>query len=382
MSQTPIRTREVWDSTVGKQTLLAGERRLRILAKLRGESMVRVSELATELNASQMTIRRDLTAMDAEGLLRQVHGGAVLPRSAEGPVAAPDGDRLDAGHVGIVVPTADYYFAPVIQGCKETLSAEGVPASVMVSNYDVARERRICRQFVAAGAHAIVYAPTFVLPAAADVTSWLFELPIPVVLLERDIADPASGRALSSVRTAYEKGWEMSLRHLRGLGHERVALVTHGLRQVGVNLETLWKQAATDAGYRPEDTVLLLDPRATLSPRQEVLDDILAGIERTGVTGIISHCDQATLDIVHAVRARGWRIPEDLSVITNEDQIAQLTDPPLTSSSPVKPVLGRTAARMAHDLGLDGTATIQHVLVQPTFTDRGSCAPPARDATG
>ncbi|WP_198663378.1 substrate-binding domain-containing protein [Jiangella endophytica] len=367
---------------MGKQTQLADERRLKILAKLRGDSAVRVRELAAELNTSQMTIRRDLMAMDAEGLLRQVHGGAVLRRSAEDPAPAADGERLDTGHVGIVVPTADYYFAPVIQGCKETLSGEGVPASVMVSNYDLAREREICQQFVEAGAHAIIYAPTFVHPAAAEVTSWLFELPVPVVLLERDIADAATGQALSSVRTAYEKGWEMSLRHLRGLGHERVALVTHGLRQVGVNLETLWQRAATDAGYALEDAILLLDPRATLSPPRKVLDDILAGIDHAGVTGIISHCDQATLDLVHAVRARGWRIPEDLSVITNEDQIAQLTDPPLTSSSPVKSVLGRTAARMAHDLGLDSTATIQHVLIQPMFTDRGSCAPPGGRTTG
>ncbi|MBZ2194852.1 substrate-binding domain-containing protein [Occultella gossypii] len=358
--------------------LLADERRLLILARLREQSVVRVRDLAEEFKTSQMTIRRDLVAMDAEGLLRQVHGGAVLAReSAPSPGSTPRG----LGHVGIVVPTANYYFATIINGCKETISDAGGTASVMVSDFDMARERALCEQFVATGARALVFAPTFTQDTAADVAEWLFDLPIPVVLLERDIADPATGRAMSSVRTAYEKGWETSLRHLRTHGHGRVALVTHGLRQVGVNLTTTWHQAARDAGYDPENALLLADPRVTGAPAQEVLDEIVDWIADTGATGVISHCDQATLGIVQTIRARGWRIPEDLSIVTNEDQIAQLTDPPLTSNSPVKLAVGRTAGRMAHDLMTDTTASIQHVLFQPNLTDRGSCAAPAVDRT-
>lgn len=358
--------------------LLADQRRLKILTKIRQDAVVRVRDLAKEFNTSQMTIRRDLIALDADGLVRQVHGGAVLPTAPQ--PEEQRGGRADTttGLVGIVVPTADYYFSPIIQGCKEALAEEGIPASVMVSNYDVDREREICRQFVDSGARSLIYAPTFAQPTTAAVTSWLFDLPLPVVLLERDLSDAATGQALSSVRTHYEKGWEMSLRHLRALGHKRVALVTHGLRQVGINLDNLWEQAVTDAGFRPEDAILIADQRATLSPKREVLDEILARIEQAKVTGIISHCDQATLDLAHVVRAHGWRIPDDLSIITNEDQIAQMTDPPLTSNSPVKGALGRTAAQMARDLVADTSLTIQHVLIQPTFTERGSCGSPGK----
>src|SRR5690606_24695545 len=123
---------------------------------------------------------------------------------------------------------------------KAALAEVGMSAVVMVSDYDAARERQLCEEFVAAGAAGIVYAPTFAQGQTEQLSRWLFDLPVPVVLLERDIADPATGAALSSVRTAYEKGWESSLRHLRGLGHRRVALVTHGLRQVGLNLEGFW----------------------------------------------------------------------------------------------------------------------------------------------
>lgn len=57
--------------------MLAAERRRAILRALHSGGAVRVTELAAQLAVSEMTVRRDLDAMDAEDLLRKVHGGAV-----------------------------------------------------------------------------------------------------------------------------------------------------------------------------------------------------------------------------------------------------------------------------------------------------------------
>jgi DeoR/GlpR family transcriptional regulator of sugar metabolism len=58
--------------------VLAHQRQVRILAELRRSGAVRVADLTELLNVSDMTIRRDLEQMAAEGLARKVHGGAVL----------------------------------------------------------------------------------------------------------------------------------------------------------------------------------------------------------------------------------------------------------------------------------------------------------------
>ncbi len=58
--------------------MLAAHRRSRILVELEREGAVRVSELVRALGVSDMTIRRDLGAMERDGLLAKVHGGAVL----------------------------------------------------------------------------------------------------------------------------------------------------------------------------------------------------------------------------------------------------------------------------------------------------------------
>jgi DeoR/GlpR family transcriptional regulator of sugar metabolism len=55
-----------------------GERRDRILDRLRTSGSVLVADLASDLATSEMTIRRDLKALEAEGLVRRIHGGALL----------------------------------------------------------------------------------------------------------------------------------------------------------------------------------------------------------------------------------------------------------------------------------------------------------------
>jgi DeoR/GlpR family transcriptional regulator of sugar metabolism len=57
--------------------MLAAERRHAILRALNAGGAVRVADLAAQLDVSEMTVRRDLDALDAQSLLRKVHGGAV-----------------------------------------------------------------------------------------------------------------------------------------------------------------------------------------------------------------------------------------------------------------------------------------------------------------
>jgi DeoR/GlpR family transcriptional regulator of sugar metabolism len=57
---------------------LARQRQEVILADLRRNGSVRVAELAHRLGVSDMTVRRDLDALDESGALTKVHGGATI----------------------------------------------------------------------------------------------------------------------------------------------------------------------------------------------------------------------------------------------------------------------------------------------------------------
>lgn len=58
--------------------MLTEERFAKILSILESTGSVTVQQLMTALDASESTIRRDLTALDANGQLTKVHGGAIL----------------------------------------------------------------------------------------------------------------------------------------------------------------------------------------------------------------------------------------------------------------------------------------------------------------
>src|SRR6266496_5875687 len=58
--------------------MLARQSQALILDELRRTGGVRVSELTDLLGVSDMTIRRDLEQLAADGVLQKVHGGAVL----------------------------------------------------------------------------------------------------------------------------------------------------------------------------------------------------------------------------------------------------------------------------------------------------------------
>ncbi|MET4589987.1 DeoR/GlpR family DNA-binding transcription regulator [Arthrobacter sp. 754] len=57
--------------------MLAAQRQHLILQELMAAGTVRVATLAARLDVSEMTVRRDIDALDAGGLLLRVHGGAA-----------------------------------------------------------------------------------------------------------------------------------------------------------------------------------------------------------------------------------------------------------------------------------------------------------------
>jgi DeoR family transcriptional regulator, fructose operon transcriptional repressor len=74
----------------------AEERQFRIQAYLQRVEFASLEELARQVNASTSTVRRDLTFLEASGILRRTHGGARIaaPRTDEFAFSARDTHQL------------------------------------------------------------------------------------------------------------------------------------------------------------------------------------------------------------------------------------------------------------------------------------------------
>lgn len=66
------------------------ERRRRIVAELQRRGAAHIEELASALDVSSMTVRRDIDALAAEGLVAKTRGGVLLQQGASRPRSSAD----------------------------------------------------------------------------------------------------------------------------------------------------------------------------------------------------------------------------------------------------------------------------------------------------
>jgi DeoR/GlpR family transcriptional regulator of sugar metabolism len=110
-----------------------------ILELVAGEGEVSISRLSEQLKVSEMTIRRDLAALDGEGAIRRVRGGALPAASGsfEPPFAARSKLRADEKR-RIAVAVA----ALVSDG--ETIILDGGTTATAIAAELVQREVTVC----------------------------------------------------------------------------------------------------------------------------------------------------------------------------------------------------------------------------------------------
>jgi DeoR family fructose operon transcriptional repressor len=100
-----------------EEPLLPAERHRRIQALVDERHVVRVSSLSDVLGVSEVTVRRDLEALERRGLLERIHGGAVgakrmrsEPRYLEAMTTYPEEKRLIGLASAALIETGDTIF--------------------------------------------------------------------------------------------------------------------------------------------------------------------------------------------------------------------------------------------------------------------------------
>ncbi len=131
--------------------MLASQRRSTILELVEESGAVRVSELVDQLGVSDMTVRRDIEQLAAEGLVERVHGGALAVggRSTEEPgftvksalmqvektaIAHAAASLVEPGAaIGISAGTTTYEFARAVRTIPDlTVVTNSIPVAQLL----------------------------------------------------------------------------------------------------------------------------------------------------------------------------------------------------------------------------------------------------------
>lgn len=199
----------------------------------------------------------------------------------------------------------------------------------------------------------------------------LADLPtaLPVVALDR-LPDHWSHDAVVGDSRA---GVALGVEHLVDLGHRRLgfiggdpALATGRERRAG------FEAALGDLGIRP---VWVSDGAFSLDSGRAQAASLFASPPTTWPTAIVAANDLLALGVLLAVRERGLRVPDDVSLIGFDDiAYARLSDPPLTTVRQPAREMGAMGARLVFRR-LDGeVGPPEVVVVRPELVVRSSTA--------
>ncbi|MFD7135307.1 substrate-binding domain-containing protein [Streptomyces sp. NPDC059894] len=342
--------------------MLAEDRHRAIIEATRARGSITIRELAEELGASPVTVRGDVRELARRGTVQRVHGGVVWPAPEEQDPRAssseahpptepsvPERSPTEATPVcnlGMVVPHPSYYYPEVVNGARVAAEALGVKLVLGVSHNDFAEEQALVARMLQppSGIGGLVLTTAEDPRTSPGTEAWLRELPVPVVLAERRTG-PGAG-FIEEVATDHEYGAYLAVRHLAGQGRSRIALLQFDTRTAPM-LEVGYQNAMTAldlAPCSPEVPRLLIEN--DLADLDEKCAQLVRAVKEGQVDAVLVHNDSIALPLVSRLQAAGVQIPSDLAVVTYDDELAALADPPLTGVAPPRHAVGAEAVRL------------------------------------
>jgi LacI family transcriptional regulator len=346
---------------------------------------VTINQVAELAGVSVSTVSRVLngrsdvsaeTRLAVERVARS-RGYATRRAVASGPVR-PSPERSDpaagrlSGLVGVTTTTSGTaYFSTILAGITEALAEREMWAVVCPTRQEHNREVSVLRRLM----RSEVAGAMLLLPE---------ESPDELRKLKADglvfvVVDPLHdlGQDIPVVSADNFAGAYQATAHLLGLGHRRVGVVTGRADGTATRARLQGHYAAlAEAGIMPDPT--LEEEADFLVPGGAAGAERLLGLANPP-TAIFAFNDCMAIGALHAARARGLRLPEDLSVVGFDDTPeAEAAHPALTTVHQPLRELGRMAVSLLVRL-MDGHQFEPlHVALATRLVVRSSTTRPSR----
>jgi LacI family transcriptional regulator len=344
-----------------------------------------ISEVAELAGVSVSTVSRvlngrsdvsDETRLAVERVARS-RGYATRRALAAGPVR-PSRERFDlaarrlSGLVGVTTTTSGTaYFSTILAGITEALAEREMWALVCPTRQEHNREVSVLKRLMRSEmAGAMLLLPE--------------ESPDELRKLKEDglvfvVVDPLHdlGQDIPVVSADNFAGAYQATAHLLQLGHRRIGVITGRADGTATRARLQGHYAAlAEAGIMPDP---ILGAEADF-----LVSGGAAGAERllglaAPPTAIFAFNDCMAVGALHAARARGLRLPDDLSIVGFDDTPeAEAAHPALTTVHQPLRELGRMAVSLLVRL-MDGHQVEPvHVALATRLVVRSSTAPPGR----
>jgi LacI family transcriptional regulator len=260
-------------------------------------------------------------------------------------------------------------YAKLFHALEDRLRAAGYVVLLANSLNIAEREVDILATFAARGMDGVIIAPGN--ERDADVLRAVHNLPMPAVVLDRDMA-PERDRVLYD----HVPSMRQVTAHLAGFGHRHIALVVS--RALGRPMKRRIEgfRAGLAAAGLPADDALIVELPSAMSSSYSAVSQLL---DRTPQpTAIVVLGTNLLTDALNAIATKGLRIPADVSLVSLGDpEFARSYTPPITTLRvDVQQVAERVVTLLLGRVELGESGPARTVKVVPELIVRGSCAEP------
>jgi LacI family transcriptional regulator len=264
-------------------------------------------------------------------------------------------------------------YGAIVSAAEEALRARGYTLLLAMTDERKEQELHLLRIFQQRRVDAVIMTTSN--EADAELSKHVRSAGMPVVLLDRE--NPPQ---LDAVTLDHRRGTRAATEYLHGLGHTRIALLT-GKPSTRPAAERIagFKEASERLGKLASQSVIRTGGFDAEFGFREA-SSLLSGSGQP--TAIIAGGMAMLPGVLQAVRARGLRIPQDVSVIAGADSdLAALATPSVTAVRWSCTDEGRLAVQLLLNRLGNRTGPVQRVMLSTELIQRESCArPPAGGA--
>ena len=335
---------------------------------------VTLADVAARAGVSQATVSRVLNSKP--GVAATTRTAVLSALDEHGYEGSARPVRRTAGLVGLVLPELDNPIFPAFASAVAAgLAQHGYTPVLCTQSFGGVHEDDYVRMLLDRQVAGIVFISGLHANVDADPARYraLVERGLPIVLVNGDLP----GVAAPSVSNDDTASVELAVGHLAQLGHRRIGLAIGPRRYVPV-IRKLAAFPKAMARHLPG----ALDARELGSLVECTHFTVEGGMAAAGAlldrgcTAVVCGSDLMALGAVRAVRERGLRVPEDVSVVGSDDSLLiGYTDPPLTTVRQPVPAMGAAAVDALLDVIAGLTSPRVEYVFRPELVVRGSTGP-------
>ena len=179
---------------------------------------------------------------------------------------------------------------------------------------------------------------------------------------------------IPAVSAAHSAGADQAVRHLLGLGHRRIAAITGPRHRLATEERLRGYYAALAGAGVPTDPRLVAVTEFKVEGGHEAMARLLALPDPP--TAVFAFNDPLAIGAMQAARARGLRVPDELSVVGFDDTTeARFVTPALTTVRQPLEEMGRMAVSLLTQLLRQQAQKSVHIELATRLIVRESTAP-------